>query len=905
MNAERWKRLNELFDQASALPPEQRDAYLDTACAGDPALKREVLELLASDAASHTLLDGVALDAVSVLHDTDRSGDLVGPYRLVELLGVGGMGAVYRAERADGQFEQQVALKLIKSGMDARHVVRRFEAERQILARLAHPNVARLLDGGLTDAGQPYFAMEYIDGLPIDDYCRAHHLSIDGRLRLFDQVCRAVLFAHTNLIVHRDLKPSNILVTPEGTVKLLDFGIAKVLADEGDTAPTTPLTVTGSRVMTPEYASPEQVRGDLVGTRSDVYSLGVVLYELLCGTRPYEIDGRQPLEAARIICDTEPPRPSTASVSSDAVAAGVSKDRLRRKLEGDLDVICLKALRKEPHRRYESVDALAEDLRRHLDGRPVEARGDSVPYRVGRFVRRHRAGTLAVAAFAVGLLAAASVYTFRLADERDRAQREAQKAERVVQFIEDVFQTTNPSPARGDTLTVRDAMDLGASRLDASLTEEPLVRARLSEVIAGVYRNVAAYESAKPLVAKAVELYRTHPEATRQDEARGLLALGEIEHYLEAYGAADSLYRASLALQSEEPATLETARALDLLSRSSITQGRLAEAESLLTVSVDIRRRLEGERSAASSESYQTIAFLNVRQNDLEGAVDAYRTAITLREAALGADHAEIPELYHGLSMALQQNGQLGEALETVDLGLQRVEQVAGSNNAMLAHMWTQRGSIAQDQRAWAVAKASYDSAYVNYLSAGLRGIASIVLNNLGTLYIDQDDHEGAIDAFGRAVAMAEEEYGTASRRYANPLCNLADVNSKSGQHAKALAQFDTCRAAYEQAVGPDHPRVLSSRVKHANAWKRAGRYAESIQAYESVIAIYQRAERPQVAWLAIAQEELGEAYLLSGQPTRGRAHMDQAVTTLRDAYGPDDERVLSAQKRRAETYES
>ncbi|NNE35492.1 MAG: serine/threonine protein kinase, partial [Rhodothermales bacterium] len=375
-SSERWKRVNALFEAAWQLEPEKQQSFLSEQCQGDAAMMEEVKALLVADREASSLLDGVAVGALALESELDRSGDLVGPYRIVSELGVGGMGAVYLAERSDGEFEQQVALKLIKRGMDSEQILRRFRSERQILARLQHPNIARLLDGGITAEGQPYFAMEYVEGEPIDRYCDDHRLTIDQRLALFQDVCRAVLHAHANLVVHRDLKPSNILVTSNGNVKLLDFGIAKLLSESDEAAQTR----TGAAVMTPEYASPEQYLRAPVGTSTDIYSLGVILYELLAGHRPFEIVPGTEVSSMKDVLEKEPERPSTAFSrrSTDvtthktvSLARGTQPDRLRRRLSGDLDVICLKALRREVDRRYKSVDGLVEDIRRHLAGLTV------------------------------------------------------------------------------------------------------------------------------------------------------------------------------------------------------------------------------------------------------------------------------------------------------------------------------------------------------------------------------------------------------------------------------------------------------------------------------------------------------------------------------------------------------
>ncbi len=405
---DRWIQIQALFDATLARPKDERTAFLRAACGDDPALYAEVASLLEADDGSHSLLDGSALDAFPEVMLME--GQRVGAYRILHEIGAGGMGTVFLAERADGQFEQRVALKLIKRGMDTEQILQRFRSERQILARLNHPHITRLFDGGLTDDGLPFFAMEYVEGVPIDAYCDVHHLTIEERLHVFRAVGEAVQYVHRNLIVHRDLKPENILITGDGTVKLLDFGIAKVLGNDESAN-----TQVGRRVMTPAYAAPEQIRGEPITTATDVYALGLVLYELLSGHRPYRLSGASQVERESLICSSEPSPPSTmvgrVETASDrevtpatiSLTRRTRTDRLRRRLSGDLDTICLKALRKEPERRYISAEQFVEDVRRHLAGLPVMARRETAAYRMQKFIRRHRSGVVAAIILLLGL----------------------------------------------------------------------------------------------------------------------------------------------------------------------------------------------------------------------------------------------------------------------------------------------------------------------------------------------------------------------------------------------------------------------------------------------------------------------------------------------------------------------
>jgi len=451
MKPERWEQIESLYYAARERGPDLRASFLDQACAGDASLRLEVESLLASDEQAGDFLNTPAMKIATEEIAEERARSLVGRqlghYRLLSQLGAGGMGEVYLAARADDQFRKQVAIKLVKRGMDTDNILRRFRHERQILAALDHPNIARLLDGGVSEDGLPYFVMEYIAGKPITEYCDSHQLSTEARLNLFRQVCAAVHYAHQNLVVHRDLKPGNILVSEEGAPRLLDFGIAKVFNPEL-ASPTLDLTAPEMRLMTPEYASPEQVRGEPITTASDIYSLGVVLYELLTGHHPYRTRNLPPSEIIRIVCEKEPEKPSD-SIADCGLKVADSKSRwplisrlktrmwfLTRNpqsairnpqsLRGDVDNIVLMALRKEPERRYGSVMQFSEDIRRHLEGLPVIARKDTLGYRSAKFLQRHKAGVAVTALFLtliIGFIVSLAVKSAQVTRERDNNRR--------------------------------------------------------------------------------------------------------------------------------------------------------------------------------------------------------------------------------------------------------------------------------------------------------------------------------------------------------------------------------------------------------------------------------------------------------------------------------------------------
>ena len=513
--ADCWTRIQTLFEEALARPDDERSAWLRRACGDNPALYNEVEALLDGDAHQHTLFDGRAADLLAP-SDFDaafafsRLGERVGPWELVERIGEGGMGAVYRADRADGAFEQTAALKLVKPGMDSEAVLARFRAERQILARLQHPGIARLLDGGLTEAERPYFAMEYVDGEPITDYCDARRLGVEARLRLFARVCEAVQYAHRALVVHRDLKPSNILVVEgeDGAARpvLLDFGIARLLEDDADAV----LTRTGQRVLTPAYAAPEQIRGEAPTTTTDVYALGGLLYRLLTGARSVDPEGKSPMEVERAVLSETPRRPSAVVAPAAAQARSLSEAALARQLRGDLDTICLTALEKEPERRYGSAAELLADVQRHLGGLPIEARPATRAYRTRLFVRRHRVGIAAAAASVAVIGLVAALAFARVSAERDRAEDALTRSEAVSGFLGDLLSAASPRQNQGREVTVRELLAQAVEDIDA-LNDRPTVQADVLDVLGTTLYQINDYPAAAALQRRALALRRRLP----------------------------------------------------------------------------------------------------------------------------------------------------------------------------------------------------------------------------------------------------------------------------------------------------------------------------------------------------------------------------------------------------------
>ncbi|MDX1546237.1 MAG: protein kinase [Rhodothermales bacterium] len=696
MEPARWQQIKELFEEALRRAPQARSAYLATACRDDAALREEVEALLASheQATAERRFESplLGVDAAEAPPASAVEGQQVGAYRIVEALGQGGMGAVYLAERADKQFDKQVAIKLIRRGFDSELLRRRFWAERRILARLEHPHIAHLYDGGVTEDGLPYLIMEYVEGRPIDEYCNALQLSTDDRLRLFLEVCEAVHYAHQNLIVHRDLKPSNILVTREGSVKLLDFGIAKLLDEEAvpEDPGAVPLTRAGVQMMTPEYAAPEQVRPGQVTTATDVYSLGVILYELLAGQRPYRLSGRSRGEVERIICDEEPARPSTAvtrpaepgttrHASPEEVGRmrATQPSRLRRRLAGDLDVIVMTALRKDPARRYPSAQQLADDLRRHLDGRPVVARSDTLSYRAAKFIRRNWLGVAASAAVFVALLGGFGVALWQAGIARQERLRAEQRFDDVRHLANDLlFDFHDALVDLPGATPIREMMVARALAYLDTLAREAHDESALRLELAEAYRRIAEVQGnpANPNLGqtdRAAESYRkglalaagvldapgSPRESALQTYALLLAGLGEVLGARGDLAAADTSLRAAvvhyreLAERYPDDVEHQVRYAVGLIKLGDLTGNpnftnrgdpdAALRSYRLALPLLERSRALDATHARAARLHgliYERIGTIHEVHDSLDAALEAYRRSLDLREA-FAAEH--------------------------------------------------------------------------------------------------------------------------------------------------------------------------------------------------------------------------------------------------------------------------
>lgn len=827
---DRREQINKLAESALERQPDEREAFLSEACKDDLWLRQQVEAIISSHELSDT---GVADDptaslaeAVTIALSDEEQKELlqesnIGPYKIIRRIGQGGMGAVYLAARDDDQFKKQVAIKLIRRGMDSEFVLRRFRNERQILAGLDHPNIARLLDGGTTEDGRPYFVMEYIEGKRITDYADEHRLETAERLRLFVQVCSAVHYAHQNLVIHRDIKPSNIIVTADGTPKLLDFGIAKLLNPEL-AAQTIEATALAVRLMTPEYASPEQVRGEQITTSSDVYSLGVLLYELLTGHRPYRIASRLPDDIARVVCEEQPQKPSTAvarvvtaentggSMGVTLTPESVSRtrdgqpDKLRRKLSGDIDNIVLMAMRKEPQRRYASVDQLSNDIKRHLDGRPVIARKDTLAYRASKFIRRHKAGMLAAVLILITLIGGVAA-TLR---QRARAERRFDDVRQLAnsflfEFHDAIRDLPGSTAARG--LVVKRALEYLDSLAKESTDDPSLLRelATAYQKVGDVQGN--PYDSNLGDTAGAIESYRKslaireklagHSPSNTEDRRNLAFIYGRIGDV--AWGKGDTetaleVYSRAIAIGEQ----MQAAGQLDLQSSRLLwgsyrdyayalaQSGDLASALESLKKGRDIVEKLAAENPDDAqvqrnmSDFYSILGDALGETGDLAGALNSYRNALATDEKLIAADphntglRSSAGRDHLDIGKVLRLTGDTAGSLESYRKALSILEEVSAADPAdakakrnlgiVYLQMWETLAKIGDYSEALKVARKSITSfeGLIDEDQSNMHGRAELALsyNNLG-LSLAKTGNGGAqaLDYCRKARIIAEE----------------------------------------------------------------------------------------------------------------------------------------------------
>jgi eukaryotic-like serine/threonine-protein kinase len=875
MDPARWERIQALFHAAADLPISTQQPFLSEACAGDEGLMAAVLALLAEDARIASLLDrGVAEVARQVLA-APQSDSLpftrIGRYAIKKWLGEGGMGVVYLAERED--LGSLVAIKVLRDAWVSPARRERFGSEQRMLARLNHPSIARIYDADTLADGSPWFAMEYVEGLPITDYCREHACVIADRLRLFREVCEAVQYAHQHLIIHRDLKPSNILVSTDRRVKLLDFGIARQLET---VAPVVNQTRTMFRLMTPAYAAPEQLRGETTVIPTDVYALGVVLYELLAGRRPFDLSDRTPGQAETIICEQEPEKPSTASRTSGAVPPA------SRASWADLDVLCLTAMRKDPRRRYPTVEALIRDLDHYEKGEPLEARPESLRYRAGKFARRNWPPLSAAAVLIVLLIGLVTIHTIRLGAARDAALAEAARTQRVQHFMLSLFEGGQQVGAPAHDLRVLTLLDRGLQEA-RSLDGEPGIQAELYETLGSIFQRLGSYDQADTLLQSALDQRRTvfgedHPDVAASLVALALLRVAQARLDEAEQLAREGLERSRRVLPADHPVR---ARAKVALARVERERGAYDQAIPLLEEAI----RVYSASPAAApdlSAALTSLANTHFYSGNLDASEALNRRVIELDRQLYGDTHPNVAHDLLNLSAIQHSRGEYAEAERYAREAVAILERWYGRDHPETASAMIIRGQALRFQERYDEAIELFEEALATqervYGPAHPR--VAFALNELGGAAQGGGDLDRAEAAYRRALDIYTSTYEGKHSRVGAAMSNLAGVYLAREEYARAAQLFRDAIALYSEVLPDGHLNTGIARIRLGRTLLRMAQYEEAETHLVAGYEIVTRSSRPSMVWLRMARADLATVYDALGQSDR----VEQFRAELRNA---------------------
>jgi len=893
MDSTRWQRVQTLFHEAADMPASEQRVFLETHCGGDAGLISEVLILLEEDARGGSLLDGDVAEVASQIFNDSPTGSLpfkeFGPYRIKQALGEGGMGVVYLAERED--LGNEVAIKILRDAWVSPARRERFNAEQRTLAQLNHPSIARLYDAATSPDGTPFFVMEFVEGVPLTDFCKTQQCSIAERLRLFRAVCEAVLYAHQHAVIHRDLKPSNILVKGDGSIRLLDFGIAKHLENLGELVDQ---TITGLRLMTPAYAAPEQIRGEQVGIQSDVYSLGVVLYELLTERLPFNVTQCTPAQAEKVLTEQEADKPS--DVAGKATAAAETNGRgvtASRAAWADLDVLCLTAMHKDPQRRYQSVEALIRDVNHYLDGEPLEARADTWRYRLGKFVRRHRrlvSAAAVVFALVVGLVI---FYTVRLTRARNAALMQAARTQRIQRFMLNLFQGGDPAAGPADDLRVVTLLDRGVQEA-RSLDSEPAVQAELYETLGGIYQKLGKLEQADSLMesalAKREALYG--PDST--ETAKGLLALGSLRDAEARYGDAERLIRQALDQDRRLLPANDPAVAKAMLGLGGVLEDRGAYDQSIAILEQTVQLySAPGAEPLELADSLYELANAHFYAGHYEKSEQINERALAMYKQIYGERHPRVAEILINLGAIQLDTGHYAAAEQFDRQALDIVQAWYGKDNpetatdlTILARslVYQKRFDEASDllQQSLAIKERTWGKVHPSVAST---------LNELGSVALQEGKYDAAEQYFTRMGDIYRTEYGEQHYLYATALSNLASVYTAQQQWSRAEKLYRQAIPIYVESQSPSHINTGIARIKLGRTLLRQHRYGDAEVETHAGYDILSTQMDPKVSWLVNARKDLVEEYEGLKQPEQ--AAKFRAEIAAHDAKAPD----ISAKK--------
>jgi eukaryotic-like serine/threonine-protein kinase len=844
LSPEQWQEISPYLDHALSLSEQERTEWLSDfrARRSDIAgLVEELLDEQRALAEEHFLES----EPLRPTNEPSFTEETLGAYKLISLIGEGGMGNVWLAERSDGRFERQVAVKFLRLAVASRGAADRFKREGRILGQLAHPHIAELVDAGVAARGEPYLVLEFVQGKQIDEHCDERKLNIDQRIKLFLDVLDAVAHAHANLIVHRDIKPSNVLVNHEGQVKLLDFGIAKLLADDATPAAATQLTLEGGGGLTPQFAAPEQLIGGPITTATDVYALGVLLYLLLTGRHPAGLGAHSPAGLIKAILETEPPRLSDAVDAQDEASAnkrGVPAEKLRRSFRGDLDLIAAKALKKDPQERYASVAALADDLRRYLRNEPVLAQPAGTGYRLRKYVRRHRIGVAAGAAIAVTLIAAAVISTqqsMRAKKAAKEANREAAVAQAVNDFLQNdllaqasAARQSGPDTKPDPDLKVRTALDRAAERIEGKFSMQPEVDASIRTTIGQTYGELGLYPESRKQLERALELQR---RVLGEENPRTLITqnlLGWTAKLQGKYPEAETLLSQTLATRRRVlgPEHRSTLMSMNNLAVLYVEEGKYAQAEALDSQVLESRRRVLGPEHPETLISVSNLAEVCLQEGKYAQAEALDNQALDAKRRVLGPEHPETLISISDLALVYDAEAKYTQA-ETLDsqvleirrrvLGPEHPGTLTSMNN--LAVVYSNEGKYAQaetlDSQVLEIRRRVLGLEHPDTLAS---------MNNLADDYAEEGEYAQAETLFNQTLTLAMRVQGPEHPDTLLSLSDLSEMYLQEGNYALAQKYADQALAGRRRTLGSEDPDTMTSAANLALAYVSQGKFAES-----------------------------------------------------------------------------
>lgn len=864
MDSARWLQIQSLFHDAADLPADEQRRFLESSCDGDGELVAEVMGMIEEDASGASVLDRNIADLANetLTENAVTSGihKQFGPYRILELLGEGGMGVVYLAERDD--LGTQVAVKVLRDAWVSPARRERFASEQRTLAQLNHPLIARLYDADTLEDGTPWFVMEYVDGVPLTQYCREQKCSVKQRLDLFRSVCEAVQHAHANAVIHRDLKPSNILVKRDGTIRLLDFGIAKQLetldlqVDQ---------TMTGLRMMTPAYASPEQVRGERVGISTDVYSLGVILYELLTQQLPLDLSGLTPAEAASVVAEHEPGKPSTAvkrSAGSEQPAAVIAPS-LSKLAWADLDVLCLNAMHKDPLRRYRSVEALMRDVDHYLKSEPLEARPDAWQYKIGKFVRRNRRAVAATAVSLVLVVGLVTFFTIRLARARDIALAEAARTQRIQQFMANLFQGGDAAAGPSDSLRVVTIVDRGVQEAK-TLTSDPKVQAELYENLGAIYQKLGKFEAADSLLSSALSQRKSIFGPDSPEVAESLTALGLLRSDQAHLEEAEQLtgQGVEMAKRHLPPNHPAVARATLAFGKVLAERGSYERAIPALNEAV----RLESAKGVAPADlanSLSALANAQYRAGHYDICKPLYARVLAMHRQIYGVGHPLVAEDLGSLGAVQRDLGFYGEADVLDRQALAIVQSYYGKDSPKTADRLTSLAeSLNYENKYDEAASALNEALAIQQRAYGpVHPSVAEILNELGNVASMNNHLDEAEAYFQRSVEIYRTIYGDHHYLVAIALSNLASIYTDRKNYARAEELFRDVVRRYKETLPADNVNIGIAEVKLGRAVLRQNRFKDAEPETMAGYDILSKQSSPSTSFIRAARKDLAAEY--------------------------------------------